>query len=485
MAASSIPAIGVAVADGNHILWEEGFGSADRENGISATAHTPFYVASVTKAITGTAVMLLNEHHRLELDRPVNNYLGSAKVHSPMWDPAGATIRRVATHTAGLTTYNRKCALQDTSCRVSTDTAIQHYGILFWPPGDHFDYSNLGYGILGEIVSRVSGRSYGDFIERELFGPLGMEDCFLEPRSGRPESTAAQYDSTSHERTPIQLSDTPGASSVHCSAHDLALFGMFALGMYPPGQKQVLSDASLRMMLNPTVKTGEGERYGFGWSLQPNHHGYLGVFAQGGTNDSFAVLQLIPSEKITIAVVANMGTTVPLEIVEEVLSELLPRYRESSIAEKAATTRTERPVTKALVGRWTGALHTWNGNFPLTLEIAGSRDVQAKWDSGHWMKATDVDIAEPRFYCIIHGLKGIPGAPQSPYDLELELYLRAKTLVGAGTTKDDAQLPYWIQLEKSAASLQGSVAVPRAQLQRDPSCRSACGSLIEPRKSAQ
>ena len=180
---------------------------------------------------------------------------------------------------------------------------------------------------------------------------------------------------------------------------------MFALGMHPPGQKQVLSDASLRMMLNPTVKTGEGERYGFGWSLQPNHHGYLGVFAQGGTNDSFAVLQLIPSEEITIAVVANTGTTVPFEIVEEVLSELLPRYRESSSAEKAATTRSERPVTTALDGRWTGALHTWKGNFPLTLEIAGSRDVQAKWDRGHWMKATDVDISEPRFYCIIHGLK--------------------------------------------------------------------------------
>src|SRR5919201_561352 len=173
------------------------------------------------------------------------------------------------------------------------------------------------------------------------------------------------------------------------------------------------------------------------------------------------------------------------EIVEEVLSELLPRYRESSSVKKAATTRSERSVAKALVGRWTGALHTWKGNFPLTLEIAASRDVQAKWDSGHWMKATDVDISEPRFYCIIHGLKGIPGAPQPPYDLELELYLRAKTLVGAGTTKDDAQLPYWIQLEKSAASLQGSVAVPSGQLQRGPSRRSACGSLIEPRKSAE
>lgn len=125
MAAAQIPSIVVSVTRDNKILWEEGFGLADREKRRSATPRTSFYLASVTKAITGTAVLVLQDRGKINLDHPINEYLGAAKVHSPMWNPAEATIRRVATHTAGLTTYNRKCALHDVRYKISIDTAIQ------------------------------------------------------------------------------------------------------------------------------------------------------------------------------------------------------------------------------------------------------------------------------------------------------------------------------------------------------------------------
>jgi CubicO group peptidase (beta-lactamase class C family) len=452
MKAASIPSIAVSVVQGKQILWEEGFGLADREQRIPATSHTSFYLASVTKAITGTALMVLVDHQKINLDHPVNEYLGSAKVHSPMWDTTQATVRRVATHTAGLTTYHRKCAVRDTKCEVSTETAIERYGILFWPPGEHFDYSNLGYGILGEVISHVSGESYADFLWSEVFRPLGMQDCSLGADGGRSREIAAQYDSSSGARTPVELSDTPGASSAHCSVHDLALFGMFALGAHLPAQKRILSKASMQAMLNPTVETGEGERYGFGWSLQPDHHGYVGIFAQGGTSDSFAVLQMIPSEKIAVAVIANTGTTVPFEITDRVLSDLLPRYRASLTSQPSAVPPRDPATiatTTSLAGSWVGTLQTWESNVPLTLSISASREVHAKWKDDQWITATDVGIAEPRLYCVLQGREKISDAPQPPYDLELELYLRGKDLVGAATTKDGAQLPYWVQLEKS------------------------------------
>ncbi len=453
MAAAQIPSVAISVTQGNKVLWEEGFGLADRERRISATPHTSFYLASVTKAITGTAVVTLQDRGKINLDHPVNEYLGAAKVHSPMWNPAEATIRRVATHTAGLTTYNRKCALQDLVCKVSLDTAIRRYGILFWPPGDHFDYSNLGYGILGEVVSRVSGKSYSEFLREEVFRPLGMVDCFLGTDGDGLKQIAVQYDSFSHARTPAQLSDTPGASSAHCSVHDLALLGMFALGEHLPNQKRILSDTSLQLMLIPTVETGDGERYGFGWSLQPDHHGYVGVYAQGGTNDSFAVLQMVPSEKIAVAVIANTGTTIPFEIVDKILSDLLPRYRENLANQKTAQLRedTRAAIPTSLVGSWAGALHTWKSTVPLALEISRSRQAQVKWGDSQWTTASDVDIAGPRFYCLIHDQVGTPDAPQSPTDVELELYLHGAVLVGAGTTKNGAQLPYWVQLQRSTA----------------------------------
>ena len=102
MAAESVPSVAIAVGRGGEILWEQGFGWADRENGIEATANTPYYLASVTKSLTGTALMVLQERRKLDLDHPVNEYLGPVKVHSPMWDAAQPTVRRMATHTAGL-----------------------------------------------------------------------------------------------------------------------------------------------------------------------------------------------------------------------------------------------------------------------------------------------------------------------------------------------------------------------------------------------
>jgi CubicO group peptidase (beta-lactamase class C family) len=449
MTKESIPAIAIAVMRDKQIVWEEGFGWADRENHLRATPHIPFYVASVTKAITGTAVMLLAERHQINLDHSINEYLGSAKLHSPKWDASQATVRRVANHTAGLTTYHQTCNIDDANCQISTEAAIRRYGILFWPPGDHFDYSNLGYGILGDMVSHVSGKSYGDFLHDEIFSPLGMKNCFLEV--GRVSGpNAARYDSSSHTRSPIQQSDTPGASTVHCSVQDLALFGMFTLMAHDPGQKQILSDASLQMMLNPNVETGDGERYGFGWSLQPKLHGYKGIYAQGGTNDSFAVLQMIPSEKIAVAVIANTGTTFPFEIVDKILGDMLPRYRED-LTHQSSTSSVKPPfppISSMMTGNWKGEIDTWKGKVPLTLTISPDRQVYVQLGNGPRVVATNIDVQKKRFYCVIRGDVQTPDAPQPPYDIEIELYLRAKLLLGAATTKDGVQLPYWAQLQR-------------------------------------
>jgi CubicO group peptidase (beta-lactamase class C family) len=96
--ASGVPSIAIAVAQHGRIVWEEAIGMSDRERNISATVHTPSYLAS-------TALLELVEHHEVNLGRPVNDYLRTAKVSSPMWDFSKATVRRVANHTAGLARF--------------------------------------------------------------------------------------------------------------------------------------------------------------------------------------------------------------------------------------------------------------------------------------------------------------------------------------------------------------------------------------------
>src|SRR5437660_618195 len=91
-----VPSLSVAVAKDEKIIWEEGFGWADREKRIAATEHTRYSLLSITKPFTATALMLLVNSGKVDLDKSINDYLGDAKV------TGNATVRSVANHTSGL-----------------------------------------------------------------------------------------------------------------------------------------------------------------------------------------------------------------------------------------------------------------------------------------------------------------------------------------------------------------------------------------------
>jgi CubicO group peptidase (beta-lactamase class C family) len=454
--ATSVPSIAVAVARRGEILWEEGFGWADRENRVPATEHTMYATASVTKSMTATALMILQGRKQLDLDHPVNDYLGSARVTSPAWDPATATVRRVATHTAGLATYDQGWN-PDQGPRPSSDEIIRRYGVLIWRPGEQFDYSNLGYGILGEVIARVSGRRYADFVRDEVFWPLGMTHASMGIGPSLEKFVAAQYDWTRGRIPSGEPPLTPGYAGVFCSAHDLALFGMFHLKAHLPNQRAILSDAAIDLMQNSTVATGDGGRYGLGWWVDEDLYGYRGVLGQGGTGNTIAYLQLIPSEGIVVAVLANIGCSLAGEVVKEVLSVLLPPYREKR-ARAAASETSSRPkadlpsspanLPASLTGTWTGSVQTYQGKRPLTLSIAESGDVHAKLGS---QLGTLLDNARFKNGRLTGRMSGDLGddAIRPPYELHFYLDLRGEVLNGAVTTSGmGPRLTYWVELKR-------------------------------------
>src|SRR5579862_6437913 len=174
MTERQVPSITVAVARDGKILWEEGFGWADRENRVAANEHTMYSLASITKTFTGTALMTLVEKKRIDLDRPVNQYLGNAKVRARVGNADDATIRRVANHSSGLPTHGHLFFADEPLRPPSMDETILRYGNLVTIPGEKFEYSNLGYGILGYVISRVSGQSYEDYMRQSVFLKLGL-----------------------------------------------------------------------------------------------------------------------------------------------------------------------------------------------------------------------------------------------------------------------------------------------------------------------
>jgi CubicO group peptidase (beta-lactamase class C family) len=224
---NDVPGLAIAVSRGGEVLWEEGFGWADRERHVRATPTTSFYISSVTKSFTATAVLHLAERGRLQRDDPVNKYLGTAKVHSPVWSSSDATIRRVMSQTSGLTTFSRWCInAADPHCDI--DSEIERYGVLVWPPGEVFDYSNFSYGIMGDVVARVSGESLESYLRTAIFQPLNIQGCYLVP-GGPAKGVSAQYDQKTHARSSSRVSGHEGASGLHCGARDSLSFGMFNL----------------------------------------------------------------------------------------------------------------------------------------------------------------------------------------------------------------------------------------------------------------
>ena len=466
MAARSIPGLSIAVARRGRILWEEGFGWADRENRIPATEQTMFNVASVTKTFTSTALMILAKSRKLDLDRPVNDYLPGAKLTSPKFDPAAATLRRVAMHTGGLTTFFRTCYADEPRCRISMEETIARYGVVFWPPGDHFDYSNLGYGILGQVVENASGRPLERFLKEEVFAPLGMSHSSLGIGPGLAKLVAQRY--TARRRSPAQETATPGASGAYASAHDLALFGMFNLKTRLSSAKAILSDADLEAMQSDTVAAGGSDRYGLGWWVRDDQNGYRTVLAQGGTDDTSASLELVPAEGIAVAVLANKGDPLPSVVIDAILAEMLPRYREN--LERKAQKPEPPPADlshpdAAFVGTWNGTISTDRGPVPLTITVRESGDTRGTLGRGSVTALTNVKF-DPKFGTFrfrgrMAGELNVDDAGQGPFDLYFELYVRGSALEGCATTipRPESQegngLSFWVELKRD---LPGSVA---------------------------
>jgi CubicO group peptidase (beta-lactamase class C family) len=444
MVESSIPSISVAVARRGAILWEEGFGWADRENRIPATQHTMYYMASVNKSMTALALMILQERKQLDLERPINDYLGRAKLSSPAGNPVDATVRQVANHMAGLTTFNPRNHL-------SIDETIHRYGVILWPPGERFDYSNLGYKILDELVARVSGKSYSNFLRAEIFWPLGMTHASAGVGPGLEKYVAQRYRTSGGLQPPVE--------GVYCSAHDLARFGMFCLKAHLPDQKAILPDAAIDALSRSPVSTGDG-KYSLGWSIDDELYGYRGVLAQGGTTSAQAWLRLIPSEDIVVVALANNGM-MSSRVVHEILSVLLPTYREKR-AEAQERKKSPPPKTSesarplgALAGSWRGLIKTYREDIPLTFSIAESGDVHVKLGSQLATLLSDAKFDGQGLSGRMSGDLGVEeDTGPERYQLEFTLYLRDGALQGAVVTAPYPQLPFWAELKRDPESPQ-------------------------------
>ena len=458
--AQGIPSLAVAVARAGEIIWEEGFGWADRERRLPADAHTPYSLASISKPITATALMVLVARGLVDLDRPINDYLGTAKVQSHAWDAAGATVRRVANHTSGLPLHYHFFAEDEPHRRPPREETIHRYATLVSAPGERYQYSNLGYGLLDHLIAHCSGRSYASFLRREVFLPLGRLRSSVGIGPGLEPYAAARYGEDG-EPLPFYDFDHPGGSAVFASAHDLLRFGLFHLKAPLSDQRAILSDTVIEAMQAPTASIVPSTGYGIGWRSVEESEGDQRVEHDGGMMGVTTTLQLLPAERLVVVALTNTANRLPHLVADQIVETLAPEAAAARATAKARRqVERERPAPPfqpppELLGTWQGGVATFSGETPLTLQFREDGDLHARLGD-HWWTL----VNEPRFTdgWLTGTLRGeLPVDPtlHAPYDLHLDLKRRDDVLNGAviaqtrpGERIGDA-LSHWAELRRA------------------------------------
>ena len=292
------------VADEEKILHLSAAGLADIEKNQPMATDAVFWIASMTKPITATAVMMMQEEGKLSVDDPISKYLPEFT-----GDKAGITIKQCLTHSSGLADVS----LEETT-GVATLAELMPLIVakpLVFPPGSKWQYCQTGINTVARIVEVVSGKPFPDFLQQRLFDPLGMKDTTFYPDDAEIARIAPTYNRTSDgklEKTGLYF--LPGISpavknryplangGLFSTAGDYAKFAQMILRGGESGGKRYLKEETVKQMTS--VQSGDlvagftpGSAWGLGWSIVREPQGVSaalspGSFGHGGRNGTQA-----------------------------------------------------------------------------------------------------------------------------------------------------------------------------------------------------
>ena len=466
MSERNLASISVAAAQDGRVVWEEAFGWADREARIEATPHTPYSLASISKPILATGLMVLVERGAVDLDRPVDEYLGDARLSGLGGDPAQATVRRVLSHTAGLPLHYQFFYEDGGYEPPPRSETIRRYGIVAHPPGTEFLYSNVGYGIIDHVVSSASGRPYDEFLRSEVFLPLGM----TRTSAGLPDVlkpyAAVRY-GPENRRVPYYDFDHPGASTVWASAHDLVRFGLFHLGHVPEDARRVLAPQTVADMHRRETPE-EGAGYGLGWFMA-DEMGFEKQWHTGSMPGVSTMLALYPEMDIAVVVLLNnLATDLRVSIAQEIVAALDEGYAETLEAARAEAERAEAARAEAaeraaaaapgaatgiggsfvppaaLMGEWVGTLRTWVGEIPMAIAVGENGDVHVAVEGRLDAVLNGVGFDDGRLRGRYAGRIPTPDVMRHPlHSVALDLRLEGDRLYGQASAQTEANPTFY------------------------------------------
>lgn len=301
------PGGGVIVVQSGDIVYQKGYGLADVAQGIPITPETRFHLGSVGKQFTAMGLLILADRGQVDLDAPIRTYLPELG-----WMDAGVTVRRLLHHTSGVMGYDDSddlydalLALSPTPSNEDVVTALSEFQAMLFDPGDEFHYSNTGYDILGLLIERLSGQAYGQFMETNIFAPLGMANTFALPSDRRFGPSVAQSYDSDGPYEPDVLDHINGSGSLYSTLGDLYLYDQAW-----SAETLVNPDWLAEMVTSGTLNNGQATQYGFGVEVSTyGNHAYVGH--QGSWLGFDAYYLRFPQASLSIVVLLNLDDAEP------------------------------------------------------------------------------------------------------------------------------------------------------------------------------
>ena len=340
-----IPGMSVAIVKDQQLVWSKGYGFADMEKKVPMEAGTLCSICSISKLFTSVAIMQLWEQGKLRLDDSVSMYLPAFKLKQD-FESVPITIRALLTHSAGLPRESKQGYWTNpfsfpTEKEINDSLAKQN---TIYPASTMFQYSNLGMSLLGQIVAKVSGMPYEQYVEANILKPLGLIDT----RPNMPENLwgnklATGYgglkrDGTRRTMPFFQANGIAPAAGFSSSAIDLAKFAQWQFRLLNTGKKELLKPSTLKEMQRVQWINPDGNAtWGLGFVV--TIEGDLKFVGHGGSCPGYRTLvEIEPATKLGVVVMVNAAGVSPEKFTEGIF-KILRRYQSEKADTAKSTTR--------------------------------------------------------------------------------------------------------------------------------------------------
>jgi len=300
------PGASVIVVKDGKIIFRRGYGMANLELSVPVEPDMVFRLGSVTKQFTAVAILMLAEQGKLSLDDDITKFLPDYPAKTQQ-----ITVEQLLTHSSGIKSYT---SLPEWLSMWRKDTELNELIGLFkdkptdFAPGERWAYNNSGYVLLGAIIEKASGQSYQDFIEKNIFAPLGMKHSFYDNTARVIPRRVTGYSKgkDSYINAPyLSMTQPHAAGALVSSVDDLALWDA---ALYTD---KLVKQETLKRAWTPTRLTnGKFTHYGYGWAIN-SYEGHT-VIEHGGGINGFATYALrMPDDRVFVAVLTNKDSGGP------------------------------------------------------------------------------------------------------------------------------------------------------------------------------